>query len=498
MYILITFACIYCAYRINKTYNYLAVKFFTGALFSEIIALFLMASFPIVRPYTNEETLYSTLESFKLHAYIGNRISLDMQLFLISIFSTLFIVFILGYAIESTSNYKIMRFHVSYRPLFLYPLATSLTGNPYVYKWLYNINQVQKHWSTLEINLLFDFINDSLKIIGFCMAFVVISKLFNHYINQPKVRVWKQSALYNFLLIIPFAVIYLLILNWIPSRVIDISGSGYFQYILDPIENKITYSVLILYFLPLIIVYETAVLMHLKRIYDEYDNLNTAINQRIDTASMSIKVFNHSVKNHLMSITYEADYLKNKYKRDEETIYSLDLISQSCSHSIDILKLTTNQLKDFFISPKAISVDIPILNALSRIRNHSQNVKLYHYLPSNIPFSFIDEWHMSEALYNLLINAIEAVGDKDNGEIRITLKEHKAWAILSVSDNGCGIASEDLSEIFTPFVSTKASTNNWGLGLSYCYKVIHAHKGKIVAESKLNQGTTFKIMIPTI
>ena len=58
---------------------------------------------------------------------------------------------------------------------------------------------------------------------------------------------------------------------------------------------------------------------------------------------------------------------------------------------------------------------------------------------------------------------------------RIDVVEDKEKGTLSISDNGRGIEKENLDKIFIPFFSTENRRENWGLGLSYCYRVIMAH-----------------------
>ena len=55
---------------------------------------------------------------------------------------------------------------------------------------------------------------------------------------------------------------------------------------------------------------------------------------------------------------------------------------------------------------------------------------------------------------------------------------------------------ENLDKIFIPFYSTGNRQENWGLGLSYCYRVIMAHQGRIFVDSNVGQGTTVKILLP--
>jgi signal transduction histidine kinase len=60
------------------------------------------------------------------------------------------------------------------------------------------------------------------------------------------------------------------------------------------------------------------------------------------------------------------------------------------------------------------------------------------------------------------------------------------------------VPAEHLDSIFSPFFTTKSSLTNWGIGLSYCHKIVAAHDGDITAESEPQKGTLFKIVLPTI
>lgn len=62
-------------------------------------------------------------------------------------------------------------------------------------------------------------------------------------------------------------------------------------------------------------------------------------------------------------------------------------------------------------------------------------------------------------------------------------------ARVEVIDNGCGIKSADLSRLFDPFFSTRATSGGSGLGLSVAHGIITAHEGRIWAESELDKGT---------
>lgn len=105
-----------------------------------------------------------------------------------------------------------------------------------------------------------------------------------------------------------------------------------------------------------------------------------------------------------------------------------------------------------------------------------------------------DATAIQQAFMNLILNARHALLEK-GGQLKLTARQTTDGTMIQISDTGQGIAPEKLKEIFTPFY-TSGKDNGNGLGLAFCRKVIEAHGGYIQADSKLNQGTTFKIMLP--
>ena len=96
-------------------------------------------------------------------------------------------------------------------------------------------------------------------------------------------------------------------------------------------------------------------------------------------------------------------------------------------------------------------------------------------------------------LTNLILNARDAL--KENGRIEISTTQHNGSAILSVSDNGCGMSHEFLSRsLFRPFKTTKKG--GIGIGMFQSKAIIEAHGGKIEVESELGRGTTFRVCLP--
>jgi two-component system NtrC family sensor kinase len=95
----------------------------------------------------------------------------------------------------------------------------------------------------------------------------------------------------------------------------------------------------------------------------------------------------------------------------------------------------------------------------------------------------------------ILLNAAEAV--LDNGIIQIiTSNPDENHIKLEITDNGVGIAPEDIPHIFEPFFSTKEKASGIGLGLAIVHGIVQNHNGKIDVESELGRGTTLSITLP--
>ncbi|MEM6255383.1 MAG: response regulator [Cyanobacteria bacterium P01_D01_bin.156] len=110
---------------------------------------------------------------------------------------------------------------------------------------------------------------------------------------------------------------------------------------------------------------------------------------------------------------------------------------------------------------------------------------------------------LNQAFFQLLTNAIDAIDEKlkktqhwENGDIKIATQQQGNCLLISISDNGVGIAPDHYSHIFDPFFTTKPVGQGLGLGLSTTHQTIERHHGQIHCQSDLDQGTTMKIVLP--
>jgi signal transduction histidine kinase len=92
-----------------------------------------------------------------------------------------------------------------------------------------------------------------------------------------------------------------------------------------------------------------------------------------------------------------------------------------------------------------------------------------------------------------MINAIEAMSE-DNGKLMVVIEDDGTQWEVKITDNGCGIAQEDIPRLFEPFYTAKR--NGLGLGLSTTLNILQSHHGSVDVNSVLNVGTTFSIQFP--
>jgi len=143
-------------------------------------------------------------------------------------------------------------------------------------------------------------------------------------------------------------------------------------------------------------------------------------------------------------------------------------------------------------------------------------------IPENIPVIHVfdvdeniavtgDEVQLQQMVLNLLVNARDAVNAVSEPRIQIGLKQigvqaclhekHQGladgpWLEFSVADNGCGIPESVRDQLFEPFFTTKEVGEGTGLGLSTVYGVVQSHQGAVDIDSRLHEGTTFRIYLP--
>ncbi len=138
-------------------------------------------------------------------------------------------------------------------------------------------------------------------------------------------------------------------------------------------------------------------------------------------------------------------------------------------------------------------VVLKVTSGIKFITDHKE-IKIKKNLNKDIPEFSFDSSQMEEVISNIVTNAIQAIPKK--GTVNISTISEDSKIIVEISDNGNGIAKENLSKIFMPFYSSKEYGKGTGLGLSIAKRMINEHNGEILVESKVGKGTKFRLVFP--
>jgi C4-dicarboxylate-specific signal transduction histidine kinase len=135
--------------------------------------------------------------------------------------------------------------------------------------------------------------------------------------------------------------------------------------------------------------------------------------------------------------------------------------------------------------------------ALCRGEAVKNGVSVQAQLADSLPLIDGDRVQLQQVILNLIINAIEAMGDVSQGarELRIcTGIDASNCVLVAVQDSGPGLDPARVEHLFDAFYTTK--TSGMGMGLSICRSIIEAHGGRVRATANVPQGATFEFTLP--
>lgn len=213
----------------------------------------------------------------------------------------------------------------------------------------------------------------------------------------------------------------------------------------------------------------------------------------------------HEMRTPLSVIQGEATLALSKERSKEEYQRSLELISQEASHMISVvsklLGLAEVDAGRESLNFEEVSLKELLTELASDIRVLCEDKSICFQLQA--PDAIIvkgDRVKLRQLFLNLLDNAIRHT--PQGGSIFVSLNKQGDSAYVSVRDTGVGISEEHLPHIFERFYrvdkSRSRSEGGAGLGLSICQRIAELHGGKIEVESKVGEGSTFTVLLPTL
>jgi len=213
----------------------------------------------------------------------------------------------------------------------------------------------------------------------------------------------------------------------------------------------------------------------------------------------------HELRTPLAHIRMFAETLEMERVRPEEkkreyyrTIVNESArLSQLINNILDFSKIESRKKEYYFAGTDLSQL---VLQAVEMIRFHldRKDFKLELDLEPNLPAVEIDPEAVTQALVNLLDNAVKF--SPEDKRIRIRLRQQSDKIILSVQDHGIGIPEPEQKKILEKFYRAGSSlvhnTKGSGLGLSLVKHIMEVHRGEVAVKSKPGEGSTFSLIFP--
>ena len=247
---------------------------------------------------------------------------------------------------------------------------------------------------------------------------------------------------------------------------------------------------------------------------DEIGQLVTEYNRMVDELGRSAEIFAqserenawremakqvaHEIKNPLTPMKLGAQYLQKAWNdKAPDWDQRLARFTAILVEQIDTLSAIASDFSNFAKMPAVVAEQVDLEEVVGFVLFLYQDTSAigYEFQPgADIPTVLADRSQLIRVFTNLLNNAVQAIGDRKEGMIRIQLSKEKQYVIVEISDNGEGISVSGAEKIFQPDFTTK--TGGMGLGLAIVKGIVEGMNGEISFTSEEQKGTTFIIKIP--
>lgn len=204
----------------------------------------------------------------------------------------------------------------------------------------------------------------------------------------------------------------------------------------------------------------------------------------------------HEIKNPLTPMRLTVQSFQRKFDATDVNInQKLDDYSKTLIQQIDTMSAVASAFSNFATMPAQQNETINIVDVVKLSLDIFNEDYITFDANETEIITKIDRTQLIRIITNLTKNAIQAIpAEQQKKQVVVLVEKNKESIIISVSDNGKGILKEDFNRIFEPKFTTKSS--GMGLGLPIIKNIIENYNGNITFESKINSGTTFKVILP--
>jgi len=211
----------------------------------------------------------------------------------------------------------------------------------------------------------------------------------------------------------------------------------------------------------------------------------------------------HEIRNPLNYINLTLDHLQASFApEDAEKRERFSSLTKQVKAEVARIEARISEFLNYSRPPQLEPQSVDLLATtrdavrIFEPQAAESNVAITVEVQGELPKIIADRESLRSAITNLIINGLQAM-DGSGGRLAIVLssEDEPRRARIDVTDNGRGIAPEDISKVFEPYYSTKDTGT--GLGLAIVKKAVDDHHGSISVKSKVGEGTTFTITLPS-
>ncbi len=209
----------------------------------------------------------------------------------------------------------------------------------------------------------------------------------------------------------------------------------------------------------------------------------------------------HELNNPLTGVIGFSDLLMERTDLPKDAMEDLSIINKEAVRASQVARhlLTFARKHPTEKMPVNVNEIIKLVLELRAYEQRVNNIEVITHLAEDVPSVLANDYQLQQVFINIIINAehfmIEANG---RGRLEISTKRQGSSIEITITDDGPGIAPENLKRIFDPFFTTKEVGKGTGLGLSICYGIITEHGGDIEVVSTPGQGASFILRLPVL
>lgn len=256
-----------------------------------------------------------------------------------------------------------------------------------------------------------------------------------------------------------------------------------------------------------------SIIMNYNKVSDELVQLKESLNttKKLESLGTMAAGIAHEFNNVLQPIAGFSDIMLHTEGLPESHYDWLDIIYKSAYRGSAIVDQIMNYSRKDRDQEKSEVLLSELLEEFFDMISLSKDLHIELELDNFTPRDtviYVNKSEMHQVLINLYNNALHAVKDKDPGIVKILASTtdqqtsidegDDTYVSIEVVDNGYGIPKENQEKIFDPFFTTKKIGEGTGLGLSVIGKIIKGNGGKIILESEVGVGTTFRVLLKKV